>query len=1173
MAVTVVSLFVTLISIAPIAQQSPNPRSSPFAFILYPYPFEEIRDQTVFIVSVVSIPEEIADKYSLSEMSIFVGYERLIVYPLQDKMIYDPMTKSYIGYYLSIWEPRGEGASLIWMRVTFSPNSNSLLPLFSDDLRFVTVNLQGGWQGENRKEASGTGKPEFNLGLMSATSEYVLYPCPELCIPDFGIECVCPLPDDGTGGNEPTPPDDGTGGNEPTPPDDSGDSEGGGGCGGISYYLPAPNISGRVVQPSEKEIVVPAGDTLTLKADGSPNPDRDRRVSRSYNAETQSCSSSESEVAGPNLSFIWRLWKDDGDGKFDRGKDISVRWIGYGRQIQWQAPSEVGTYWIELVVDDDPYPDYDAPGEKVECEKCSMTSNSDDPPARDWVKVIVKGGIRLLSSYPHHIVYRRPPEPLGPPPSITPVIAPEPSPDPPDGVLSSPAEDDEETPEHEAEVPDAVFPQPEIDEPFEPPITIEPPPDPEIERPTIYFSVEVVGYPSWRATIKIYPAGQKEPIASYVTPIYPASQTSVSISWDTLFPEEKPPSGIYTYDIIVEALETPVTPLTKIGGERVHRLSYHASIQNFVVNSLFLYDGRVIFPSIRFQVVNRDGTQANVVGAWVEFRNFQLRREPFTRQLALQRVERDGTIWWEVNWWEGITIDAPEKLGIWQVVACAAVQEKENGREEIKVVPEAVRVVPIEVTIDGIAFGFAVYDGQNFVQDEVNRRHPYIGWEVHFRVFLKIKRKVEWQEWSDWYSDIALSQDQFKKYSLMGAWHWDQDAPIGQIRPLPDWLKQLLDLKLIWRTFRATVRCQEMHIRGRERWYGMDLVSETPQQPKLSYIWKINDPGTSHWGIRLSWRVQQNGSNGNAVRHQMVFLYPTDRKGGHHLVRIGDNSNEEWHPKGNGWERREGKERFNIVTVGKNQQVTQRPWLPNPEVVTWGYNGIYGWSGKISVRARWQPGSIQFDPNDPFFANTDDKQKAMEEQAKFHVLLMEWAHSFLGAPYSWGGQTYGGRQSIGSKSFTCSADIDPTKRVVWHRVDVVSLIGSSQYYCGYGIDCSGFVGEVAYVSGKIIPDMSAKKLRETSLAKDIDWEYVRPGDFLANPGHVVYARSEPKVVRDRNGKITQIIVECIEAYPGDSFDPRGRVRYTTRSLIGDRNYSLKDYQSRRWIAPKEGIVP
>jgi hypothetical protein len=68
---------------------------------------------------------------------------------------------------------------------------------------------------------------------------------------------------------------------------------------------------------------------------------------------------------------------------------------------------------VELVVDDDGDPDYDAPAEEVRRAKCTVYSNADNPAMKDWVKVNVGGSVRLLSSSPHHIVYRRPPEPLG----------------------------------------------------------------------------------------------------------------------------------------------------------------------------------------------------------------------------------------------------------------------------------------------------------------------------------------------------------------------------------------------------------------------------------------------------------------------------------------------------------------------------------------------------------------------------------------------------------------------------------------------------------------------------------------------------------------------------------------------------------------------------------------
>jgi hypothetical protein len=72
-------------------------------------------------------------------------------------------------------------------------------------------------------------------------------------------------------------------------------------------------------------------------------------------------------------------------------------------------------------------------------------------------------------------------------------------------------------------MPDAIFPEPEVIEPFKPPS------DPEIEHSIIHFSVTVVGYPSWKVNIKIYPV-DRDPTASYITPISPANQAYVSLS-------------------------------------------------------------------------------------------------------------------------------------------------------------------------------------------------------------------------------------------------------------------------------------------------------------------------------------------------------------------------------------------------------------------------------------------------------------------------------------------------------------------------------------------------------------------------------------------------------------------------------------------------------------------
>jgi hypothetical protein len=223
----------------------------------------------------------------------------------------------------------------------------------------------------------------FSVSPSSYAVEPVeLCPGPEICIEYFGIECTCPLP-----GDETTPPDGGT-----TPPDsgtnppDEDDEPPPSPCRGISYATPFPRLSGYIVEPVGEEVIVIAGDTLNLRANGSPDPDLDQTISRAPDPESGECSSSEKIIPGPSLSFIWRLWEDtDRDGKLDR----LIGNIGYGKQISWRVPERTGVYYVELVVDDDGNPDKDNPPEEVKCAKCTTYSTADDPAVRDWVKVRV----------------------------------------------------------------------------------------------------------------------------------------------------------------------------------------------------------------------------------------------------------------------------------------------------------------------------------------------------------------------------------------------------------------------------------------------------------------------------------------------------------------------------------------------------------------------------------------------------------------------------------------------------------------------------------------------------------------------------------------------------------------------------------------------------------------
>ena len=187
---------------------------------------------------------------------------------------------------------------------------------------------------------------------------------------DEGNDGSAPPPDDGN------PPPDDEGGKDPPPPSP---------CGGITYLTPFPSLFGSIVEPEAEEVTVFVGETVTFKANGFPDPDLDRQISRAPNPEG-GCVSSVQTVNGPSLSFLWRLWRDS-DG--DNSPDTLVGVIGSGRAISWQAPQEGGVYWVELTVDDDSDPDYDAPAKEVKCAKCTEYSNPDDPAVKDWVKVNV----------------------------------------------------------------------------------------------------------------------------------------------------------------------------------------------------------------------------------------------------------------------------------------------------------------------------------------------------------------------------------------------------------------------------------------------------------------------------------------------------------------------------------------------------------------------------------------------------------------------------------------------------------------------------------------------------------------------------------------------------------------------------------------------------------------
>jgi hypothetical protein len=359
LAVTAIMLTAFPFLVRPFSQKSndDSPSPQPFTFFILPET-STFSEPVIPILVAVILPSELSQNYQLSDF--FVISEGLFVptFPLLEEPFFDSETNSFVWLFAGLFDASESNRApaqypfLLSAYAFFEPVIPSL-PILSS---FAQVS--------------------FSVAPSSYAVEPVeLCPGPEICIEYFGIECTCPLP-----GDETTPPDGGT-----TPPDED-DEPPPSLCRGISYATPFPRLSGYIVEPVGEEVIVIAGDTLNLRANGSPDPDLDQTISRAPDPESGECSSSEKTIPGPSLSFIWRLWEDtDRDGKPDR----LIGNIGYGKQISWRVPERAGVYYVELVVDDDGDPDKDNSPEKVKCAKCTAYSTADDPAVRDWVKVFI----------------------------------------------------------------------------------------------------------------------------------------------------------------------------------------------------------------------------------------------------------------------------------------------------------------------------------------------------------------------------------------------------------------------------------------------------------------------------------------------------------------------------------------------------------------------------------------------------------------------------------------------------------------------------------------------------------------------------------------------------------------------------------------------------------------
>ena len=118
----------------------------------------------------------------------------------------------------------------------------------------------------------------------------------------------------------------------------------------------------------------------------------------------------------------------------------------------------------------------------------------------------------------------------------------------------------------------------------------------------------------------------------------------------------------------------------------------------------------------------------------------------------------------------------------------------------------------------------------------------------------------------------------------------------------------------------------------------------------------------------------------------------------------------------------------------------------------------------------------------------------------------------------------------------------------------------------YGIDCSGFVCESAYLTGITgIPSAwgyTAGDLMSASQAVDVDsFNYLRPGDFVAWGAHTFYVAAPSTV--DESGEEG---IDTLEAQPNVVGNELGRTRYGRRDKA-DLLRIKSGVKWRRWVAP------
>jgi hypothetical protein len=175
--------------------------------------------------------------------------------------------------------------------------------------------------------------------------------------------------------------------------------------------------------------------------------------------------------------------------------------------------------------------------------------------------------------------------------------------------------------------------------------------------------------------------------------------------------------------------------------------------------------------------------------------------------------------------------------------------------------------------------------------------------------------------------------------------------------------------------------------------------------------------------------------------------------------------------------------------------------------------------------------------------------------------FVEWASSFIGCAYEWGGYWYGGRADLSPQHSGAKLRRAGTS----YRVDYEG----HAYYDGYGIDCSGLVSAAArlagYFGGSFVR-LTTKSLANTGYGYciSVPIERLKPGDLLVKSGsHVVIVYRVLGVVQ--LGSNLEALLEILHA-TGEPENPTGRDRSVGHQVLVENATIIISPQSDRIIA-------